>query len=80
MYEAGLFVEAGGLISYGPSFNAQFLAAARYVDRILRGARAADLPVEQPSSFELAINRRTATALGLEIPVSLLLRADHVIE
>jgi putative ABC transport system substrate-binding protein len=80
IYWFGSIVDEGGLIAYGIDYTDLFRRAAPYVDRILRGAKPADLPVEMPTTYELAINRKTATALGLTIPQSLLLRADKVIE
>jgi putative ABC transport system substrate-binding protein len=80
MYETSDFVDAGGLISYGPNLPEQFRRAASYVDKILKGAKPADLPIEQPTTFELAINTKAAKALGIKIPDSILLRADRVIE
>jgi putative ABC transport system substrate-binding protein len=80
MYQLRENVLAGGLMSYGASQPDLFRRAARYVHRILQGAKPADLPVEQPVKFDLVVNLRTAKALGLTIPESFLLRADEVIE
>jgi putative tryptophan/tyrosine transport system substrate-binding protein len=74
------YVEAGGLMSYGPSFPDLFRRAADYVDKILRGAKPGEIPIEQPTKFDLAINLTTAKALGLTIPESFLLRADEIVE
>ena len=79
-YEVKAYVDDGGLLSYGPSFPEMYRRAASYVDRILKGATPGDLPMEQPSKFELALNLKTARALKLAIPPTLHLRADHIVE
>jgi putative ABC transport system substrate-binding protein len=80
VYPFRIFPEIGGLSSYGPNFTALFRRTAEYVDKILQGARPADLPVEQPTIFELVINLKTAKALGLNVPTTLVTRADEMIE
>ena len=74
------FARDGGLLSYGPDVVDIFRRAASYVDRILRGAKPAELPVQLPTKFEMILNRKTAKALGLEVPLSIMLRATEVIE
>jgi putative ABC transport system substrate-binding protein len=80
IYESSDFVDVGGLISYGPNINDMYRRSATYVDKILRGAKPADLPIEQPTKFELVISMRAAKALGTKFPDSVLLSADKVIE
>ena len=79
-YPSGAYVETGGLISYSTSIVAVARRTAAYVDKVLRGTKPADLPIEQPTTFEMVLNVKTAKALGLTVPRSVLLRADHIIE
>ena len=80
VFHAREFVELGGLMSYGSNLVHQFRRAAVYVDKILRGMKASELPVEQSATLELVINKKTATALGVTVPAPLILRADHLVD
>ena len=80
VYYDRMFISAGGLISYGPDILDQYRRAAGYVDRVLRGEKPADLPVQAPVKYELVLNLKTANTLGLDVPPTLLARADEVIE
>jgi len=80
IYAVREYVEAGGLISYGPNFSELFRRSADFVDKILRGAKPSGIPVEQPTKFDLIVNLKTAKVLGLDVPPMLLARADEVFE
>jgi putative tryptophan/tyrosine transport system substrate-binding protein len=80
IYQVGQFVDAGGLVSYGMNMLRQYRDSALYADKILKGAKPAELPVEQPTTFELVVNMKAAKALGLSVPQSIVLRADRVID
>ena len=80
IFSISLFVDAGGMMSYGPNMEEGYHTAARYVDRVLKGAKPSDLPVELPTKFELVVNLKTAKGLGITFPPSIMVRADDVIE